>query len=120
MSDQREKTVGPVPTPVQEVSLARLKQSIESTSGSAARSVSGFLAERFAQPASTTAPGQKAVPASAYELGRILAKGGMGAILSARDNSIQRTVAVKVIHGVLFVVRPGHFDAGHRGVGDTQ
>ncbi len=29
-------------------------------------------------------------------------------------------VAVKVIHGVLFVVRPGHFDAGHRGVGDTQ
>ncbi|PHX94748.1 MAG: hypothetical protein CK546_05995 [Pedosphaera sp.] len=37
------------------------------------------------------------MPASAYELGRILAKGGMGAILSARDNSIQRTVAVKVI-----------------------
>lgn len=97
MSELPEKTVTPIAPPVKEASLARLKESIESTSGNAACSVSGFLAERFAQIAPAVTPGQKASPTPAYELGRILAKGGMGAVLSARDNSIQRTVAVKVI-----------------------
>lgn len=97
MSEPREKTVGPVTPPPPEASLARLKQSLESTHRNAASTLSSFLAERFAQTSSGPAPGQQKMPASAYELGRILAKGGMGAILSARDNSIQRTVAVKVI-----------------------
>lgn len=97
MSEPREKTVGPFPPPPQEASLARLKQSLESTHRNAAATLSSFLAERFAQTPSGPSPGQQRMPTSAYELGRILAKGGMGAILSARDNSIQRTVAVKVI-----------------------
>lgn len=97
MSEQLEKTVSPIVPPPQEVSLARLKQSIEAPSGNAAQTLSGFLAERFAQITPAPTPGQRQVPASSYELGRILAKGGMGAILSARDTSIQRTVALKVI-----------------------
>lgn len=97
MSEPREKTVGPVTPPPQEASLARLKQSLESTHGTTASTLSGFLAERFAQTAPDPVTGRKQASSSAYELGRILAKGGMGAILSARDNSIQRTVALKVI-----------------------
>ncbi len=97
MSELREKTVGPVTPPPQEVSLARLKQSLEATHSNEASAFSSFLAERFAQAAPDAVTGREQMPSSAYELGRILAKGGMGAILSARDNSIQRTVAVKVI-----------------------
>ena len=97
MSDPREKTVGPVPPPPQEASLARLKQSLESTHRNASATLASFLAERFAQTPAGSTPGHQKLPTSAYELGRILAKGGMGAVLSARDNNIQRTVAVKVI-----------------------
>ncbi|MBI5801587.1 MAG: protein kinase [Verrucomicrobia bacterium] len=97
MSDPQEKTVGHDTSPPQEASLARLKQSLESCHQTTASTLSGFLAERFARTALDPATAQKPMPASAYELGRILAKGGMGAILSARDTSIQRTVAVKVI-----------------------
>lgn len=96
MSDPQDKTVGPVAPPAHEVSLARLKTSLESARNPAARELARFLAERQAQGA--VDPGKApAAPAKAYELGRLLAKGGMGQILSARDNSIQRTVAVKVI-----------------------
>ncbi|MEN9574548.1 MAG: Serine/threonine-protein kinase PknB [Verrucomicrobiota bacterium] len=97
MSEPSEKTVGPVKPPPQEASLARLKQSLEGAHKNAASALFSFLAERFAQAPTGATPDQKLMPHSAYELGRILAKGGMGAILSARDNSIQRTVAVKVI-----------------------
>ena len=97
MSEPSEKTVGPVTPPPQEASLARLKQSLEACHQTTAATLSGFLATRFAHIATDPAAGHQPMPASAYELGRIIAKGGMGAILSARDNSIQRTVAVKVI-----------------------
>lgn len=97
MSESQDKTVGHV-APPQEASLARLKQSLEAAPSPVSAAVSRFLTERLARADAVTevgGPGQ--APASAYELGRILAKGGMGAILSARDNSIQRTVALKVI-----------------------
>lgn len=97
MSEPSEKTVGSGPPPPKEASLARLKQSLEACHQTTAATLSGFLASRFAHLAPGSAPGAESLPASAYELGRILAKGGMGAILSARDNSIQRTVAIKVI-----------------------
>lgn len=98
MSESQDKTVGPIAPPPQEASLARLKQSLEAAPSPVSATVSRLLAERLAKADATpgtVAPGK--APTSAYELGRILAKGGMGAILSARDNSIQRTVAVKVI-----------------------
>lgn len=97
MSEPSEKTVGPVTPPPQEASLARLKQSLEATHPNAASALSGFLAERFAPATPDPVTRKQQGPASTYELGRFLAKGGMGAILSARDTSIQRTVAVKVI-----------------------
>lgn len=98
MSESQDKTVGPVAPPPQEASLARLKQSLEAAHSPVSATVSRLLAERLAKAdANTGAVAPDKTPASAYELGRILAKGGMGAILSARDNSIQRTVAVKVI-----------------------
>ncbi len=97
MSESRDKTLSPVTPPPQEASLARLKESLESSHRNAASTLSSFLADRFAQTPLDQTTGPKTLPASAYELGRILAKGGMGAILSARDNSIQRTVALKVI-----------------------
>lgn len=98
MSEPQEKTVGPVTPPAQEASLARLKESLEAAPSHVSATVSRFLAERLAKADAATevVPPGKA-PASAYELGRIIAKGGMGAVLSARDNSIQRTVALKVI-----------------------
>ncbi len=97
MTKPSEKTVEVFAPPPQEATFARLKQSLEATHPNAASALSSFLAERFNQapPDAVTGPGQ--MPSSAYELGRFLAKGGMGAILSARDTSIQRTVAVKVI-----------------------
>ncbi|MFA6546057.1 MAG: protein kinase [Limisphaerales bacterium] len=97
MSESREKTVESVTPLPQEASLARLKHSLESARRNAASALSEFLAERFSEGTPEAAPGQKPLPAAAYELGRILARGGMGAIISARDNSIQRTVALKVI-----------------------
>jgi len=98
MSESQDKTVGPVAPPPQEVSLARLKQSLEAAHSPVSATVSRFLAERLTKAEATAEAGAPVkLPASAYELGRILAKGGMGAILSARDNSIQRTVALKVI-----------------------
>ncbi|MFM8470298.1 MAG: protein kinase domain-containing protein [Limisphaerales bacterium] len=97
MSEPREKTVGPVPPPPQEASLASLKQSLESAHRNAAAALARLLAERMARTAASAGVLPARAPATAYELGRVLAKGGMGAVLSARDNSIQRTVAVKVI-----------------------
>ena len=97
MSESKDKTVGPVAPPPQEASLARLKQSLESARSPVANELASFLAERLPNKSSEPLKDGATLPASAYELGRILAKGGMGAILSARDNSIQRTVAVKVI-----------------------
>ncbi len=97
MSESKDKTVGPVATPPQEASLARLKRSLESARSPAATELSRFLAERIPNKPSEAVRDEVKTPSGAYELGRILAKGGMGAILSARDNSIQRTVAVKVI-----------------------
>ena len=96
MSEPRDKTVGPVTPPPPEVSLASLKQSLEATHRNSAAALAGLLTERQ-QQGTLAVGGNHQPPASAYELGRILAKGGMGAILSARDNGIQRTVAVKVI-----------------------
>lgn len=97
MSEQQDKTVGPVPPPPQEASLASLKNSLESTHRNAAAALAGLLTDRVGKAASGSSPLPARAPSSAYELGRVLAKGGMGAVLSARDNSIQRTVAVKVI-----------------------
>jgi serine/threonine protein kinase len=96
MSEPRDKTVGPVTPPPPEVSLASLKHSLEATHRNSAAALATLLAERQ-QKGALAGTGNHQPPASAYELGRILAKGGMGTILSARDNSIQRTVAVKVI-----------------------
>ncbi len=97
MSEPQDKTVGPVPPPPQEASLASLKNSLESTHRNAAAALAGLLTDRGGKAASGSSPLPARAPSSAYELGRVLAKGGMGAVLSARDNSIQRTVAVKVI-----------------------
>ena len=100
MSEPQEKTVGPVAPPVKEASLLRLKQSLEAAPSPLSAAVARLLAERTrdgVSKADAGAPGKAATSPSAYELGRILAKGGMGTILSARDNSIQRTVALKVI-----------------------
>ena len=100
MSESQEKTVGPVTPPVPEASLARLKESLEAAPSSLSAAVSRLATDRQPKTDGSTeviAPSKAAASASAYELGRILAKGGMGAILSARDNSIQRTVALKVI-----------------------
>ena len=94
MSDPKDKTVEPVAPPPAEVSLASLKQSLEAPQHNSAAALATFLAQRQG-----TRPDVRSVrpPTSAYELGRILAKGGMGSILAARDNSIQRTVAIKVL-----------------------
>ncbi len=98
MSESQEKTVGPVEPPAQEASLARLKESLEAAPSSLSAAVSRLATQRPAKTdGSTEVVARDKASASAYELGRILAKGGMGAILSARDNSIQRTVALKVI-----------------------
>lgn len=97
MSEPREKTVGSVTPPPQEASLASLKQSLEAAHRNAASALSALMSERLGRGAPDVLMGPGKPPASAYELGRILAKGGMGAVLSARDNTIQRTVAVKVI-----------------------
>ena len=75
----------------------RLKASLESAHRNAAAALAAFLAARQVQAAPGAVPSPPPPTATAYELGRILAKGGMGAVLSARDNGIQRTVAVKVI-----------------------
>lgn len=98
MSESQDKTVGPIQPPPKEASLAQLKQSLEAAPSPVSATVSRFLVERLAKADNRKAGATpEKLPASAYELGRILAKGGMGAILSARDNSIQRTVALKVI-----------------------
>ena len=97
MNESQDKTVVTATPPPQELSLARLKTSLESAHRNSASALAKFLAERSA--ASPTAPGSPTRSSSpvAYDLGRIVAQGGMGAILSARDNAIERTVAVKVI-----------------------
>jgi len=96
MGEPRDKTVGPIAPPTPEVSLASLKQSLEASHLNSAAALATFLSKRQ-QKGTLASTGSHHPPASAYELERILAKGGMGAILSARDNCIQRPVAVKVI-----------------------
>ena len=97
MSESQDQTVVVPRPPAQEMSLARLKVSLESAHRNAASALAQFLAERgsagLVVSGSPSAPGAPA----AYALGRLVAQGGMGAILSARDNAIERTVAVKVI-----------------------
>ncbi len=97
MSEPQDKTVASVAPPPREASLARLKTSLETAHRNSASALAQFLAERMAQDPTGQRPSGASLSPSAYELGRMIAQGGMGAILSARDNAIQRTVAVKVI-----------------------
>ena len=98
MNESQDKTVVVPKPPAPELSLARLKTSLESAHRNAASALGKFLAERgSAGPVAAGSPARSGAPAAAYDLGRLVAQGGMGAILSARDNAIERTVAVKVI-----------------------
>lgn len=103
MGDEREKTVvsGPPETPV--ALLDQLRKSLEAPSARSHQSVSKFVLGHLESSGVTTADiaavaeelqDEKAGP---YELDRVIATGGMGAVISAVDQNLRRDVAIKVI-----------------------
>ena len=84
--------------------LARLKLVLERETGRSSVTVSHYLEHRLAQEAESDTPDfsppePQSEPGSGFfELKKVVATGGMGAILSAQDQNILRTVAVKVMH----------------------
>jgi serine/threonine protein kinase len=102
MNTNEQKTVvsGPPESPV--ALLDQLRSALENPAGRSTESVSDFLIEKLSE-AGVLTPDLAAVADSEspkegpYEIGRIVAKGGMGAIVSALDTNLRRTVALKVI-----------------------
>ena len=86
-----------------EVLLARLKQVLETETGRGYVTVQHYLSSR------STADGESEEARQAmfmprnepgtgfYEINNVVATGGMGAVLAAKDNNLQRTVALKVM-----------------------
>lgn len=103
MDTEPEKTVvsGPPAAPV--VFLDQLRNSLEVTEARRAQSVSRFLLDKLREAGVVPAQLEKIEKTflperdGPYQLGRMLAKGGMGAIIEARDQNLQRPVALKVI-----------------------
>ena len=86
-----------------EAILARLKQILETETGRGYVTVQHYLSARGAQAGEPEEVRQamfmpRNEPGSGfYELNDVVATGGMGAVLSAKDNNLQRTVALKVM-----------------------
>jgi len=100
MSKSGDKTVvsGPPKDPV--ALLDKLRSSLESRSARRPEPISQFLLEKLSQSGVASPEMLEALrePAEGpYVLGRKLAEGGMGAILTATDQNLRRTVALKVI-----------------------
>ena len=103
MGNEREKTVvsGPPETPV--ALLDKLRKSLEAPAARGHQSVSKFVLGHLQEAgisteaiaaATTELEQEKAGP---YELDRVIATGGMGAVISAVDQNLRRDVAIKVI-----------------------
>ena len=86
-----------------EALLARLKQVLETETGRGYVTVQHYLSARSAADGESEEARQAMfMPRSEegtgfYELNDVVATGGMGAVLSAKDNNLQRTVALKVM-----------------------
>jgi serine/threonine protein kinase len=101
MSKNEQKTVvsGPPESPV--ALLDQLRNALENPTGRSTESVSDFLINRLANaealPPDLAAADLEKQKKGPYEIGNIVAQGGMGAIVSAIDSNLRRTVALKVI-----------------------
>lgn len=103
MGSEREKTVvsGPPESPV--ALLDKLRKSLEAPAARSHQSVSkfvlGHLKESGITPEAIAAAAQELEEEKAgpYELDRVIATGGMGAVISAVDQNLRRDVAIKVI-----------------------
>ncbi|MFT4689254.1 MAG: serine/threonine protein kinase [Limisphaerales bacterium] len=101
MSKNEQKTVvsGPPESPV--ALLDQLRNALENPTGRSTESVSDFLINRLANaealPPELAAADLEKQKKGPYEIGNIVAQGGMGAIVSAIDSNLRRTVALKVI-----------------------
>ncbi len=102
MREGSQKTVVSGPPKAPAGLLDRLRQSLESRPGRSNKTIARFFLSKMTdlRPVSHTGPPDSdSLPAKEgpYELGKIIATGGMGAIVSARDQNIHRSVALKVI-----------------------
>ena len=103
MSTDRDKTVvsGPPEAPV--ALLDQLRKSLEHAKARHHESVSEFILSRLKESGilpsnleelAVDLEGEKEGP---YQLGKVVATGGMGAIISATDQNLRRDVAMKVV-----------------------
>ncbi|MBL6765361.1 MAG: protein kinase [Verrucomicrobiae bacterium] len=103
MNTEQEKTVVSGPPVSSVVFLDQLRNSLEVTEARRTQSISRFVIEKL-ESAGIVPEQLRKLKASLvperdgpYQLGRFIAKGGMGAIIEAQDQNLQRTVALKVI-----------------------